>query len=214
MTVRERLPRFRKFLFTSASLIFDIKQSFLCTSRLPSFPSLSSLLAMSLYKSFFLLISLAASASALVTPHNIGRRSAHHALVARAASPAAPALDVPVVSVPLNRSLRKRCRSRGSASNPASVPTSAVANVGAAPSVSSSHSAVTSSHKVVVAPTTHADTPTHTAITKAATSSTKTTTAAHSGSTSGNSNLPSYLIGTQTGDGTFYESKFSADLPV
>jgi len=146
---------------------------------------------MSLFKIVCILAISASLASALATPH-VARRDAHHALAARVASTGPLVnIDLPVV-IPLKRSINRRCKTRSSTSKAASS-TTVVGNIGADPTTSK------------VTTTTEAS-PTHNDATK--TTTTKSTPTSKS-STDG-SNLPSYMTGTQSGEGTYYGTGLGA----
>lgn len=168
-------------------------------------------------KSIVLLFSIAASTSALATPHAIRHVGNHHAIAARIAAPAP--LDLPSSAPLRKRQNTKRCKQRSSASLG---PTPSAAAAAAALPSSQQGDAPTTTKKPAPAPTTTKEAPPATTkdvpptttkakptpapsptTTKAAPAPAPTTTKASGG---GNSNLPSFMVGTQTGQGTFYAS--------
>jgi hypothetical protein len=146
---------------------------------------------MAVFNSLVFLLSLFAASNALATPHVVRH---HRAIAARVALPAP--LDLPLVPL-RKRQNSKRCKQRSSAVNPLS----------SDPAVSST--------PVVVKPTTTPTkppptTPTPSPSTTYAPAPKPTTTQRSSGGSTGgsSSNLPSFMVGTQTGQGTFYSSVF------
>lgn len=148
---------------------------------------------MAVFNSLVFLLSLFAASNALATPHVVRH---HRAIAARVALPAP--LDLPLVPL-RKRQNSKRCKQRSSAVNPPS----------SVPAVSST--------PVVVKPTTTptkppptTETPTPSPTTTYAPAPKPTTTQRSSGGSTGgsSSNLPSFMVGTQTGQGTFYSSVF------
>jgi len=142
---------------------------------------------MAVFNSLVFLLSLFAASNALATPHVVRH---HRAIAARVALPAP--LDLPLVPL-RKRQNSKRCKQRSSAVKPPS----------SVPAVSST--------PVVVKPTTTPTkppptTPTPSPSTTYAPAPKPTTTQRSSGGSS--SNLPSFMVGTQTGQGTFYSSVF------
>jgi len=167
---------------------------------------------MSFFKTVCFLTLSASLVSGLTTPFVAARRDTHHALAARVASSAQ--LDLPPVVIPLKRSLNKRCKPRSSASKTASsAATAVVGNIGSSPDTTVQATSTKVVQTKTEAETTKAAATTKAAVTtKAATTkviATKTTKPA-STPTIPSSNLPSYLIGTQTGEGTFYGTGLGA----
>jgi len=139
---------------------------------------------MALLNSLLLLLSLFAASNVLASPHVAPH---HRAIAARVAL---PALDLPLVPL-RKRQNSKRCRQRSSSLNP---PSSTPVVVKPTPSFTKP-----------VATTRERPTPTPTPApaTTQASPPKPTTTQRASG---GGSNLPSFMVGTQTGQGTFYSS--------
>jgi len=149
---------------------------------------------MSFSKVLVLFLSFAASASALATPLVV-RHSAHHrAIAARVAAPAP--LDIPAFPLQKRQNTR-RCKQRSSSiQGPTSTHVSSVVPV--APATTHVEiPATTKKQTPTAAPTTtHAAPPPPAPTTKQ--------------SSGGSSNLPSFLVGTQTGQGTFYATGLGA----
>ena len=147
---------------------------------------------MSFVKSFVLFLSLVASTSALATPHVVRHAAHHHALAARVAAP--EPVEVPIAPL-RKRQNSKRCRQRSSSAAilPASTSISKVHS-------SSVRSTPTSTHPPAEVTTHIQPKPTST---KAAAPAVPSTKATNPG------NLPSFMVGTQTGQGTFYASSYS-----
>ena len=130
---------------------------------------------------FFLLLSFLAASNVFASPHVAPH---HRAIAARVALPAP--LDLPLVPL-RKRQNTKRCRHRSSSlTPPSSTP------VVVKPTTSFTKPAATST-----------ETPTPVPATTQAPAPRPTTTQRAS---SGGSNLPSFMVGTQTGQGTFYAS--------
>jgi hypothetical protein len=154
------------------------------------------------------LFSLALSALALTTPHELRNVNRHRA-VAAAFTTQAPELDVVQDAPPAARTVRRRssnsarCQPRPKSSSSSSSALAQAytppANIaGAPPSSSSSSSSTSSSH------TTPAATPKATPQPSTTSSSPKATPASSSG------NLPAYLVGVQVGQGTYYGTGLGA----
>ncbi|TFK41083.1 RlpA-like double-psi beta-barrel-protein domain-containing protein-containing protein [Crucibulum laeve] len=160
---------------------------------------------MALIKSLVLILSAIASVSALATPH-AARNSFHHrALAHRAPVPVPAPLNVPVAPL-RKRANGKRCRQRPASSSAVAAPTTTtpVANAAPEPTVEKPTTTTAAQEK----PTT-TDTPATTpkpspTTTKAVETPKPATTQAN------NSNLPSFMVGTQTGQGTFYGTGLGA----
>lgn len=150
----------------------------------------------------FIIFSLAISASALTTPHAI-RHVNHHravaaALVATVPEPVVVPRDTRAAKTVRRRSNISRCKSMStSASTAASTP---VANIEGAPLSETSHSSSRD-------PSPKA---TSKAIPKATHTSSSDRTSPSEKPTSSNGDLPSYMKGTQTGQGTFYGTGLGA----
>lgn len=139
-----------------------------------------------------LFFSLILSSVALVTPHGAAHSAhRHHAVAARVPVPEPVAVSVPDVPLIRKRSLGKRCKPRTppttSAKAPAVTHTLGAANAGSDPKTSSVQPPNTTS------PQTH----------------TKTASAPQS-TNANDGNLPAYMIGQQTGQGTFYATGLGA----
>ena len=143
---------------------------------------------MAVFNSLVFLLSLFAASNALATPHVVRH---HRAIAARVALPAP--LDLPLVPL-RKRQNSRRCKQRSSSVDPSS----SIPVVASTPAVVKPTSTPTKPNPVTQAPspsTTPAQAPR------------PTTTQRSSGGSS--SNLPSFMVGTQTGQGTFYSSAFS-----
>ncbi|KAH7931045.1 hypothetical protein BV22DRAFT_999245 [Leucogyrophana mollusca] len=163
---------------------------------------------------------LALSAAALTTPHisrnvysnNHHRAVAHQNIAARAEEPVPASAATPKKR---KRSLNKRCTPKASSSSIASSAapsSSAPINVAPPPSVSSSSSssaAASSSTQAAAPSTTYAPPPPPSTSYSPPPSTTSSAPPAQtsSASTSGD---PSFLIGTQTGQGTYYATGLGA----
>jgi hypothetical protein len=156
-------------------------------------------------KYIVLFLSLAASASALASPHISVNVHHHRALAGRAASLASG--NVPSVGASKRR-LTKRCKPQHNAPSSVSstTPPTMTPNVNAAPSPSSSASS-TSTH----------ETPKAAAVTKPAepkpappSDSGKQPGGNQPGGNQPGGNQPSFMDGTQTGQGTFYSTGLGA----
>ncbi|KAF9481356.1 hypothetical protein BDN70DRAFT_803471 [Pholiota conissans] len=169
---------------------------------------------MSFASSLLLLLLAALAANALATPQPIHHAAHHRALAARVAAPAP--LHVP--SAPLRkRQNSKRCKQRTSSSPPAASSTRAssspaVVNVAPTPKLTTTTKAAepTPTPKTTTRAepaTTRPPTTTHTTSTKAPAPAPTTKKPA---SSNGGSNLPSFMVGTQTGQGTFYATGLGA----
>lgn len=153
---------------------------------------------MALINSFVLLIAFLSASNVLATPHVV--RHHHRAIVPRLPAPApapAPApLDVPLVPL-RKRQNSRRCKQKSSSVQPPS----------STPAVSSSEKPTTTPGYLKVVTPTPTPTPTTTPTPK------PTTTQPSQGggsSSSSSSNLPSFMVGTQTGQGTFYSTGLGA----
>jgi hypothetical protein len=189
-------------------------------------PSLSSFLSILFYKTPFffspphttsmafakclvLLAAFAAVANGLATPHVVRHPAHHRAIAARVAAPAP--IDIPGQQI-RKRANTQRCRQRSS-SAPVPVSTSPASSapaVNAAPIPTTSKAAQpapTTKKTTAQAPTTAAPAPAPAPTTHAPAPAPTTSKAA---STSNNSNLPSFMVGTQTGQGTFYATGLGA----
>ncbi|PPQ88638.1 hypothetical protein CVT25_010214 [Psilocybe cyanescens] len=161
-----------------------------------------------------LFLSFVVAANALATP-NVVRHHAHHrAIAARVAVP--EPLDIP--ALPLQRRQNnRRCKQRSSAINP---PASTPASASVAPTTSKvvqvPATTVIPTPSVVPAttpkkePTTPAPAPVPTTTKAPAPAPAPTTTKAPAPVAGGGSNLPSFMVGTQTGQGTFYATGLGA----
>jgi hypothetical protein len=147
-------------------------------------------------KSLVLFLSLVVSTSALATPHVVRHAAHHHALAARVAVP--EPIEVPVAPL-RKRQNSKRCRQRSSSA--VLLPSSTSSKVHSSTSTSI-RSTPTSTHPPAEV-TTHAQPiPTTSKTVTPAASTTKTAKPA--------GNLPSFMVGTQTGQGTFYATGLGA----
>ena len=162
----------------------------------------------------FVLFALALSASSLATPH-VGRSPhSHHALAARKAAPepvpvAAP-LDAQVVRPKKlrRRSDTSRCRVKSSSAAASSVAATSSASEAASTTAvpAAVEAAPTTTSKAATTEAKPSSTSTKATTTKATkTTSSKAASTTSSASSSGGSE-PSFLIGTQTGQGAFYTS--------
>ncbi|KAL5518822.1 DAG7 [Sanghuangporus vaninii] len=176
-------------------------------------------MVMSSFSKVLVLFSLAISVSGLATPHVLRSPHGHHALAARMANPApSPAVgpygrEVKVVKPRRKRGDTGRCRAQtqtssaapSSSSSEAPQPTSSaepVAAVAASPSSSSSSTPAPSPETS----STPAPSPEPTTSTSEAPAPASTTSDSGSSNSGGsNSNQPSFLVGTQTGQGTYYD---------
>ncbi|KAF9229362.1 hypothetical protein BS17DRAFT_771340 [Gyrodon lividus] len=168
------------------------------------------------YLAFF---SLALSAAALTSPH-ISRNvynHAHRGLVHVALDVETPPAPLPVASSPKRkRSLNKRCLSRPanttSSAVPTSVPTTTTPPVNVAPAPVLPPSSPSSVSPPPPPPPTSSPPPPPT--TSQAPPSPPTTTSApppaQTSSSSSNSGEPSFMIGTQAGQGTYYATGLGA----
>ncbi|KZT30463.1 hypothetical protein NEOLEDRAFT_1126018 [Neolentinus lepideus HHB14362 ss-1] len=177
---------------------------------------------MSVIAKSLLVLSLALYATALATPHFPRNSFEHHNLVARVVS-SVPALDVvpekPAVTA--TRRLRKRANGRCKASTSSPVASSTLVSSSAAASPSSvvnvapSPSLATSSSEAVhtTSSTPKAPSPSETPVpttTAAPKTTAKPTSQAPAPTSASSGNTPSFLIGTQTGQGTFYATGLGA----
>ncbi|KAJ2914863.1 hypothetical protein MD484_g5555, partial [Candolleomyces efflorescens] len=165
---------------------------------------------MSFAKCLVLALSLVASVNALATPHAI-RHSVHHrSIAARAAEPRS--VEAPVVNVAARApSNRKRCRARPTSSSSIAV-TQTSAPINAAP-IPTDDAPSTSSTRAAEPTTTRAPQPSTTTRAAPTTTSTRTTTqppATTSSSGGGGSAPGGFLAGTQSGQGTFYDTGLGA----
>ncbi|EGO04109.1 hypothetical protein SERLA73DRAFT_175870 [Serpula lacrymans var. lacrymans S7.3] len=192
---------------------------------------------MSSFKKCLVLFYLALSATALTTPHFSRNAFNHHRAVAAHAQSPAPVVDQ-AIAIPAQasssgrrkRSLNKRCVARSSSSSSSSstsaspAPSSSVApiNVAPSPSIASSSSSVAAptTSSPVAQPTSSPAPAPQTTSTPApppptttstppppATTATPTSSAAPVQTSAGE---PSFLIGTQTGEGTYYATGLGA----
>jgi len=149
----------------------------------------------------------------LLVAHSVASPSVlrrHHDVAARMAFSASP-LDLPAV-LPVKRASNKRCRPRPSSTStsttarPSTTAPAVVGNVGSSPETDST-STTTSTHSSI----------THTHTTSSKTSENPKPSPTDTGAGSGggndggnNGNLPSYLVGTQTGEATYYDTGLTA----
>ncbi|KAI6005301.1 RlpA-like double-psi beta-barrel-protein domain-containing protein-containing protein [Pisolithus orientalis] len=166
----------------------------------------------------FVVFALAMFASALTSPHISHNIHQHRALGLQKPTPE-PAR--PVSAFRRERSLNKRCSSKPSTNGTAVAATSASATPSAVP-VNVAPNPATSSSSPSPSPTpaqekdntpTSSPTPTSTPAVLEKTTPTPTTTssaAAATSSTSDSSSYPSWMVGTQSGQGTYYETGLGA----
>ncbi|KAF8973997.1 RlpA-like double-psi beta-barrel-protein domain-containing protein-containing protein [Flammula alnicola] len=166
---------------------------------------------MSFAKCLVLFLSLAASANALATPHVVRHPSHHRAIAARVAAPAP--VDVPALSL-RKRQNTQRCRQRSSSVQaPSSTHPASSANILPVSKPTTSAKAApppaptTSTKKATPTPA-PAPAPATTHVQQAAPAPAPATT--KQSSTGSSSNLPSFMVGTQTGQGTFYATGLGA----
>ncbi|PPQ64402.1 hypothetical protein CVT26_002109 [Gymnopilus dilepis] len=177
-----------------------------------SLESVASTGLMSFTKCLVLFLSFVASAQALATPHAVRSPHHHRAIAARVAAPAP--IDIP--AAPLRRRQNtKKCRQRPSSSvqgPPSATPSSSSVPVVVKPTSTTHAAPPPSPTPPKETPTTPPPAPSPTTHAKPAPSpTTAPAKAPSSGNTSGSSsNLPSFLVGTQTGDGTFYSTGLGA----
>lgn len=153
------------------------------------------------------LFTLATSASALITPHAV-RNVNHHRGVAAARATTAPEPDTPqgtLAARTVRRRSSGRCKPKSSSSSSATSAATPAANIeGEPPSVTTTESSAKPTHKMTKA--------THTSSGKPATS--KPVTSKHPSSpkpaSSNGGHQPSYMAGTQTGQGTYYGTGLGA----
>ncbi|KAI0330553.1 hypothetical protein GY45DRAFT_1323494 [Cubamyces sp. BRFM 1775] len=162
------------------------------------------------------LVVLSVALSALASPHMPRGASNHHGIARRAAMPVAE--PEPVMAAPLRRrSDTKRCKVR-STTPAASSTASATAAISPVPqnveSDPASSATPTSTPENTPTPTSHKETPTSTPTPHSSSSSAAPQSSASSGdsgSSSGSSSGgPSWLSGTQSGDGTYYATGLGA----
>lgn len=159
----------------------------------------------------FVLFALAAFTSALTSPHISHNIHQHRALALQKPTPEP---SHPVSAVRRKRSLNKRCAAQPStngtgaattaaaSTTPAAVTPSAVpVNVAPNPDTSSSPSPTSAVQDNNIPTPTPTPTPTPSATSAAA---------AATSATSGSSSYPSYMVGTQSGQGTYYETGLGA----
>lgn len=175
---------------------------------------------MAFAKCFLVLTAVAAVANALATPGAVRHGGAHHrALAARVAAPAPVAIPGQVIR---KRANSKRCRQRSSAvpvpsstspavsspapENAAPIPTLASSSAAPPPPVSSSPPAPETTKKASSTRVATTPAPAPTTSTPAPAPSTSKAPS----NSGGSSNLPSFLVGTQTGQGTFYATGLGA----
>lgn len=157
------------------------------------------------FKSFVLLLSLVASASALTTPH-VPRNHHHRALAHRAAS--AHTADIPSLTI-RRRADGKRCKARPTSSS------APIANAAPSPTKEAEHTTKAQPTTTKEQPQEPATTPkppkpspTPAPEPKPTTEKPPATTKAPSSGGGGGGSGPSFMVGTQTGQGTFYASKY------
>jgi len=156
----------------------------------------------------FILFSLALSASALTTPHAI-RHVNHHravaaALVATVPSPIVVPQGTRAVKAVRRRSNGGRCKATSSSATTAA-PTPAANVEGAPPSRTGSSSSPDSTPKATPTSSSDQSSPSQKPASKQPASKQPATSSGGSGG-----NLPSYMEGTQTGQGTFYGTGLGA----
>ncbi|KAI0660445.1 RlpA-like double-psi beta-barrel-protein domain-containing protein-containing protein [Cubamyces menziesii] len=162
------------------------------------------------------LVVLSVALSALASPHMPRGASNHHGIARRAAMPVAE--PEPVMAAPLRkRSDSKRCKVRSTTSVASSTAAATVAISAIPQNVESdpaSSATPTSTPENTPTPTSHKQTPTstptptsHSSSSSAAPQSTQGSSGGDSGSNSGG---PSWLTGTQSGDGTYYATGLGA----
>lgn len=147
------------------------------------------------------LFTFALSASALTTPHAARSLDHHRAVAAHVVAanpePAKVPRSLDAGKAVRRRSATGRCKPRSSSSSssestPTSTPAaSAVANVAPTPPPASTEKT----------PSTHSTKPTHSAHSSSSTASAPSSSSGGGSSAGGSGNKPSYLIGTQTGQG-------------
>ena len=157
---------------------------------------------MARFNSLVLILSLFSASNALASPHVA--RHHHRAIAARVAIPAP--VDLPLVPL-RKRQNSPRCKKRSSSAvnPPSSVPAASIPAAPATPVV------VKPTSPTNPAPTTTPTPPPASTQAPAPAPKPTTTQAAQAGG-SNNSNLPSFMVGTQTGQGTFYSSAFFFSL--
>ncbi|KAF8984616.1 RlpA-like double-psi beta-barrel-protein domain-containing protein-containing protein [Cyathus striatus] len=169
---------------------------------------------MSYRKCLLLFLSLFASAHAVATSH-LARSPIHHRAHAhRAASPS----PIQIPSLPVRkRASGKRCKQRSTSSlAPATSSTAPVANVVPTPSIASTSSKVVTTTQEQAQPTTTTtkEKPTTTEEDKPSTTVVPTTTKpevpTQAAEATSSSDLPSFMVGTQTGQGTHYNPGMGA----
>jgi len=153
---------------------------------------------MALINSLVLVISFLAASNVLATPHVV--RHHHRAIVPRlpAPAPALAPLDVPLVPL-RKRQNSRRCKQKSSSVLPSSTPAVSPSN----------KPATTPGYLKVDTPTTPTPTPTSTTVPTPKPTTTQPSQGGGSTSSS-SSNLPSFMVGTQTGQGTFYSTGLGA----
>ncbi|RXW23493.1 hypothetical protein EST38_g2390 [Candolleomyces aberdarensis] len=170
---------------------------------------------MSFTKCLVLVLSVVASVNALATPHAI-RHSVHHrSIAARAAEPRSanvPVLDI-AVRAPANR---RRCRPRPTGSTSVAVTPTTSVPINAAPIPSDTPTSSTRAPEPTTtrppqtttraAPTTNTPRPTTTSRPPATTSASNNNGGGGGGGGSNNG----FLAGTQSGQGTFYDTGLGA----
>ncbi|KAF8622916.1 hypothetical protein AX15_006677 [Amanita polypyramis BW_CC] len=144
-----------------------------------------------------LLLSVALSAHALASPH-IARAHHHRAISARLVAAEADDAPQPIQLVQPRR-LSKRCKPRSS-SLAHSTPTPSTT-----PTSPAQQQPTSASESPVVPPQEHTTSHTHSTTTYEAVPTTTQRSSSHIGS-----NLPSFLVGTQTGQGTYYATGLGA----
>jgi hypothetical protein len=149
------------------------------------------------------LFTLATSVSALTTPHAV-RNVNHHRGVAAALATTAPEPVVPQGTL-APRTVRRRssgrCKPKSSSSSSATLAATPAANIeGGPPSVTTTKSSAKPTHKAAKA--------THTSSDKPAAPSKQASSPKPASSNGGNQ--PSYMAGTQTGQGTYYGTGLGA----
>ncbi|KAJ2931169.1 hypothetical protein H1R20_g5936, partial [Candolleomyces eurysporus] len=168
---------------------------------------------MSFTKCLVLVLSVVASVNALATPHAI-RHSVHHrSIAARAAEPRSanvPVLDI-AARAPANR---RRCRPRPTGSTSVAVTPTTSVPINAAPIPSDTPTSSTRAPETTRPPqTTTRAAPTTTNSPRPTTTSRPpaTTTASNNNGGGGGGGAPGgFLAGTQSGQGTFYDTGLGA----
>ncbi|KAL5495143.1 DAG7 [Sanghuangporus weigelae] len=173
-------------------------------------------MVMSSFSKVLVLFTLTISVSGLATPHVLRSPHGHHALAARMANPApSPAVgpygrEVKVVKPKRKRGDTGRCKAQtqtssaapSSSSSEAPQPTSSVEPV-AAVAASPSSSSEAPAPPPATTPAPPPEPTTSEAPAPAPAPATSDSGSSNSGGS--NSNLPSFLVGAQTGQGTFYQ---------